>query len=490
MSSVGRAIVFSMVERYFLLVLAISSNFIIARLLTPEQIGIYSVSMAVMSVAQVLRDFGVGNYIIQAKDLNESHIRTTLGVTLVIGLALFALVLVGSGAASDFYHEPRIVETLRISSINFLILPFCTVSLSLLRRDLQFKRLLYVTLVATCIGTGCTLSLAYLGWGANSMVWGGVLTNALMGIGAWIARGRQQVLKPSLKEWRHVLTFGGQSALTNVVTSVSMDINDLAVGKILGFAPVAIINRAQGLMNLFHRDIMGSVRGVAYPAFAQGARDNVDLDAAHTRWVGIVTVAAWPFYAFATIFSLDLLRLMFGSQWDAAAPLVPWFCLAGAIAAPCNFITSWLMAQGRIDLVTRLDLTAQPFRAIALVLAVALSHSMLAFAVTFAAVFGILAPYYFFIKQKAGSTDYGQLRKALLASARVTALCVLVPIAIRIFWSDADGSVGVVLLMLSALLTVIAWIASVVLGRHPLAADPTFAALLQRIGVPRLQATR
>jgi O-antigen/teichoic acid export membrane protein len=67
MTSVRRALAISFIERYALIAISLASNILIARLLSPEEIGLYSVSLAVIGIAQVLRDFGVGGYLIQEK---------------------------------------------------------------------------------------------------------------------------------------------------------------------------------------------------------------------------------------------------------------------------------------------------------------------------------------------------------------------------------------------------------------------------------------
>ena len=80
MTVVRKALLFSFAERYLAIVIGLASNLVIARLLTPLEIGVYSVSLAVISIAQVLRDFGVAGYLVQERELNEDHIRTALGL--------------------------------------------------------------------------------------------------------------------------------------------------------------------------------------------------------------------------------------------------------------------------------------------------------------------------------------------------------------------------------------------------------------------------
>jgi O-antigen/teichoic acid export membrane protein len=482
MSSVRRALALSVSERYVLMALALISNVLIARLLTPEEIGLYSVSVAVIGLAQVVRDFGIGSFLIQQKDLHRGHVRTAFGVSLVIGGSLFLLGLLAAPLAAAFYNDARIATTLRISALNFLVLPFCTISLSLLRRDMQFGRIAAVTLSSSLVGFAATIGLVASGFGPNGLAVGSVVTNVATGIAAWLARRPAPLLMPSFSEWRVVLGFGGQSALANSAASLAMDINDLALGRLLGFAPVAMLSRAHGLMNLFHRDLMGAVRGVAYPAYAKAHREGKPLDAGWVASVGAVTAFAWPFYGFASLYSLEMMRLLFGPQWDEAAGLVPWLCLAGAVAATSNLIFSALMAMGRIDLVTRAELIYQPVR-VAIVVSVAVVYqSLLACAIAYFIVLSLHTPFAFWVKSRCLPTDWPALREQLLASLRVTGISLALPL----MWAAYSGFDRQTPMPWWHFLPVCAlslpiWVVAVMAARHPIARDDLFLKLLSKV---------
>lgn len=469
MISIRRALALSFIERYVLIAIALLGSMLVARLLTPEEIGVYSVSLALIGVAQVVRDFGLGNFLIQEKDLTEAHIRTVFGFAILIGWILFVLVFLAAPTIADFYADERLLQTLRISSLNFLILPFCSISLSLLRREMAFNRLIKVNLIAASSGLVTTVSLSYAGFGPNSLAIGGVAVNVVTGIGAWLARTDRKFLLPGISEWRKVLNFGGQSSLAAIVTTVAMDINDLALGKILGFASVAIISRGQGLMNLFHRDVMAAIRNVIYPNFAKIYREGSDLEEHYLKVVANVTVIAWPFYMYVSFFSLEIIRLLFGTQWDQAAGLVPWFCVAGAAAATCNLILPLLIARGRIDLATQVDLTVQPIRAAILVIGVMIFPKVEVFAYLFTAVFVFSVPYYYHVKSKSQANDLKNLIALLLKSLAITFICSMP--AILALLNTKNSLVSMIDISLSAVFSVVIWLLAIFILKHPLAND-------------------
>lgn len=473
--SIRKGLFYSLSESYFTIAIQLASAMILARLLTPEEIGIYAVSLAIIGIAQVLRDFGIGSFLIQERELKDSHISTAFGFSLAIGISLFSVVYLTAPWLAAFYEEPRLLETIHISAINFLVLPFCTISVALLRRNMAFKRLAAVNVIAAFTGFVVGTTLAYHGFGPNSMAVAAVAANLVTGTLAWLARQDRRLILPGFVEWRVILSFGGQSSAANIVTTISMDINDLALGKILGFEPVALISRAQGVMNLFHRDLMSAVRNVAYPAFAKAHRDGEPVDEKYVASVTSVTAFAWPFYGFVSIYAYELIRLMFGPQWDEAAELVPIFCLAGAFAAVVNLLLPAIMAVGRIDLFTKAELTIQPLRAIVIVGAALIFESLIACAIAFLFIFVISVPYLYTVKDKCIKTDYRKLGDSLLSSFKVSASCLVMPFVFHLYIPEQNSMLGYFFVLSGAgLLALTGWTLAIVYFNHPIKDEELF----------------
>ena len=74
MPTVRNSIFNSFLEKYSIAALHFVNIFILARLLTPSDIGIYTLGVALVAFAHVFRDFGVSTYIIQEKNLTVSRV--------------------------------------------------------------------------------------------------------------------------------------------------------------------------------------------------------------------------------------------------------------------------------------------------------------------------------------------------------------------------------------------------------------------------------
>lgn len=254
-----------------------------------------------------------------------------------------------------------------------------------------------------------------------------------------------------------------------------MDINDLVVGKVMDFTSVAIMSRAQGLMNLFHRDTMLAIRNVAFPAFAKAYREGENLEERYIKSVAAVTAVAWPFYGFIALYPLEILRVMFGPQWDAAAELVPIFSLAGAIASTFTLIPSVVLATGRVAITTRMELILQPVRAGLIISAAIFYKTVWACAIGFLIAFSLAVPLFYYFKAKCIRNNFKSLLKELWLSAKITTFCLALPAGLDYYLTNKGFQLANFWHLFSlGCLTGFMWLIALFLFKHPLTAALSF----------------
>src|SRR6266481_6570824 len=95
----------SFLDQYSSLIIGVASNLVLARILTPYDIGVYSIAAAPVGLAGTLRDFGIASYLISERDLTTERQRSALGVALVITWSIGAVMAALSGWVADIYDN-------------------------------------------------------------------------------------------------------------------------------------------------------------------------------------------------------------------------------------------------------------------------------------------------------------------------------------------------------------------------------------------------
>src|SRR5437764_7998802 len=83
-----KAVGISFATQYLEMAIQFVSVMVLARILSPSEIGTFSVAALMMNVLHVFRDFGVSQYIIQAREMTSAKIQSVMGVAIILALAV------------------------------------------------------------------------------------------------------------------------------------------------------------------------------------------------------------------------------------------------------------------------------------------------------------------------------------------------------------------------------------------------------------------
>lgn len=333
----------------FLLVLQFIASLFIARLLTPTEIGIFSVSMVLISLASTLRDFGVVDYLVQEKQLDEGRMRAAGFVSYAVSWLVASLIALLAPLAADFYGVPEIRGVMYLLAVNFLFLPLGTIAMAYMRRERLFNRIAAIRTARGLIQSMGGVLLAWQGFSFYSMALSGILAALLVQIMIWRWWPPAVPRRPHWRGTRAVLGFGGYSTAASIIKDLDKGAPDMVLGRVLDMVSVAYFGRASGLIGTFNRLVVQVTSFVALPHFAKSMRDqNQDANTLFLQSLSHLTGIAWPFMAFLGIFSWLVIPVLYGPQWDAAIPLLFWLCVGELFLAPYYLQGTLLIAQGQI----------------------------------------------------------------------------------------------------------------------------------------------
>lgn len=359
-TSARKALAWSFAERYLGLLVSIGSTMLLSRLLTPEQVGIYSMCAAFTAVAGILRDFGVSEYLIQEKELTQDKLRAAYGIAFGIAWSIGAVIFASRHWVADFYAEPRVAEVLLVLTLHFLILPISSPSFALMNRELAFRQIFFLQLVCNATQALTSVTLAWLGFGVMSLAWGPIANVAMQSLILLWLRPREVLTRPGWRELRTVLRFGSMFVSSRTIEVLTRNFHEPIIGKRFGFDAVGLFSRAFGLIDLFHLNVGAAVLRVATPAFAAQHRAGQALGAAYARSTAIFVSVSWPFFGFVALSAEDIIHVMFGDQWLAAAPIASILALTAMPHGLMALAPQMLSATGHVARRLRVTLWFSP----------------------------------------------------------------------------------------------------------------------------------
>ncbi len=366
MAALRRSLALSAAQSYLGVVLQLASTVVLSRVLTPAEVGVYAVATAFAALATNFRDFGIAEYLIQAKTLSERNIRAAFAVNIGMSWAMAVLIFVGAVWAGGFYRSDVLVDVMRVQALNFLLIPFGAVNMAWFRREMNFKPQFVAGVLGDVLSLSVAIGLALNGFGAMSLAWSSLASITTTVLVSQYYRPPNFPRLPSLAGVAEVLRFGSFASGIYVLGQLGRSAPEMVIGRVQGVADVAIFSRASGLVQLFRQLVVRAVMPVCLPYFAQSVRDEQNVNRAYLRGMAIFTAIGWTFLGFLALSAYPAIRIVYGDQWLASVPLAPLLCIAGAVEVVHYLAKEALLAHGQVERASRLQLLLQVVQLIGL----------------------------------------------------------------------------------------------------------------------------
>ncbi|MGK5055398.1 lipopolysaccharide biosynthesis protein [Janthinobacterium sp. LB2P49] len=473
MSATRHSFFFSFAEKYTVLLLGIIATMVLSRLLTPAEVGVYSLGAVLVALAQVVRDFGVGQYLIQEKQLDAVKLRAALATSLLVAWLLAGLVLLASAPLAHFYGEPRLTLVLRLLAINFLLIPFSALTLPMLRRQLRFRAIYAINAANSVVNLLVAVLLALYGYSYMSMVWAALAGSCASLLVSLLVRPGELPWLPGRRGMGAIARFGAYATGGGLVDEAGVAAPDLIIGKLIGIESLALFGKAQSVLNIFNQAITSAISPVVFPLFAvraregggQGGQGGAEL--VYLRTISYMTALAWPFFLFLACMALPLVKVLYGTQWLDCVPLIRIMCLSSAVYSMFSMARYLFVATGQLHAQVRLDAWAGSLKVALLLAAAPFGLVAVAWAVVLSSVLRSWLNYGSL--RRLSALDWRILARALRKSLLLCGFSGVAPIA-SLLWLPAETP-ALLALTGTALATLLCWLAGLFLLRHELAGE-------------------
>ena len=367
MNSVRRSLGYSFAESYIVNALSIASIFVLSRLLTPVEIGVWAIAAVFAAIASTFRDFGVGEYLIQEAELSDRKLRAAFGVNIAFSWFTAVALFFASGWIAEFYREPGVASVMRVQAVSFLLIPFGAITFAYFRRNLDYRPFFWSSVGSSVTTFTVSIACALAGLGYMSFAWSSLAGVAVTVLVSFAFRPKALPRLPSLDGWREVVSLGKHVTGTYLVGQIGKSAPELIIGRVLGAAPVAFFSRANGPSELFNRMVLRAALPVCLPYFAREARGGQDVREGYLRTVSYITVIGWPFFVFLAAMAFPAIRILYGTQWIASVSLAQILCVAAAVEVTYFFAKELLIGRGDARHANLLQALSQAARVLGLV---------------------------------------------------------------------------------------------------------------------------
>lgn len=347
MANLRRSLIINFFSSSGATILKFVVSVLLARILSPAEIGVYSMTLVFVNFAHVFRDFGVTQYLQREAELTPEKLRAATGVAFTSSWLIALCLFLSSGALGDWFAEPEIVPVMQVLALGFVLIPFGSITSALLAREFAAEKQAYVNAAGTISFCVSCLVLAKLGFGSMSLAWANLINILACALAFIPLRPQNLPWLPSFSHWRGVARFGAGSLLSNCLGAVNNAMPDILLGKLGSASHVGLLSRANSTVQMFILLAGSTVSYGAVTYLAQTWHRGESLAPVLTRATLLLTGVGWTALALTTVFGRDIVLALYGPGWLEAVPAILPLALAAAVAMAFHYIPLAVTAIGR-----------------------------------------------------------------------------------------------------------------------------------------------
>ena len=402
-------------------VLRIGVTVLLARLLTPDDVGLAAVAIAITALAAPFADLALGPALIQRAQITEADRSTVFWVNIAAGVVLTLLGLAVAAGLAALSGRPETGALLAALSTAFVVQALGATHSALLLRAMRFGALEAAALAGAVTGAATSVALAVAGAGPWAVVAGPLAHGVVQVAAVWAVSGwrpRRIVDRDSL---RSLGGFGARLLGVRTLFTLHRNADNLLVGGVLGATALGYYGMAYNLAVLPFTRIVDPLRDLLFPAMARVNDDDPRrLAGTWLRATQIVTTLLAPAMATLVVCGDDVIAVVLGDRWAPAATPLRILAGVGVLQAAISFNSVVLPV---------LDRTAQLLRFAVLTaalsiacFAVGLPWETTGVAAGYLAANVVLVPLYLRLTAGALGLDARAVARALAGPAALTAL--------------------------------------------------------------------
>jgi O-antigen/teichoic acid export membrane protein len=337
--------------------LSVLRTIVLARLLTPEQFGIFGIAAVVLGIVEMITETGINVILIQDKNSNnlQSQINAAYSFSILRGIVISLIILISIPFVAAFFDAPQSAFIIGLIAIVPLLRGFINPSVVRIQKDLRFNVDFVFRSCLTIVDAVVAISLTWWLRTPEGLVLG-LIASALTEI--YISH---RYLRPKpIFSWNNdkitnLIKRGKWMTGAGIFSYIATRTPEISIGKIMSVSNLGIYQMAYRFSVVFIDEIIEVFNRVSFPVFSKFEEERERLLHAYIKQSGVVLVMAVFIMTIVYISSDVIIPLLLGPQWESISNytrLMVWLGLAIALTAPSNPVFLAVKKQSYLMVIT------------------------------------------------------------------------------------------------------------------------------------------
>lgn len=322
---------------------------VLARLLAPEDFGLFGIALLTQQTLNVLLRIGVDAKLIHEADNTERLLDTAWTIKVAKAVVVAGGLLLAAPYVAAFFDAPQATPLIRVLSAVVLIQGLQNIGIVYFRKELELSKQFALDFSSSAMNLLVAVPAAVVLGSAWALLVGmlaaAITTFAL----SYALHAYRPALEFSRRKVGEIVNFGKWIFGSSTLIFASTQGDDILLGRWLGAASLGVYQVAYRISNAVATEVTHVISEVTFPAYAKLQARPEAMRNGFLATLSVTAMLVVPLAAAIVIFIPDFVRHVIGTQWTEAIGPVRILAVAGLVRA---FSACWgplYLARGRTE---------------------------------------------------------------------------------------------------------------------------------------------
>lgn len=326
---------------------------IIARILAPDDFGLFGIAMLAMAALSTFTTTGFSSALIQKKEKTEDYLNTAWTVTILRGVILFGVLFFAAPYVATFFNTPEATNIIRVISISTLLVGFANIGVVYFEKELEYNKQFFYELSSMVADFVVVISTALILRSVWALVFGLLASSIVKVIVSYRIHPYRPHLSLDLGKAKELFAFGKWILGSTIVLFLFSQGDDGFLGKLLGIASLGLYQMAYRISNMPTEEVTSVFSRVTFPAYSK-LQDNLPgLRQASLKVLQFNAFLSIPLAAGIFILAPEFTQIVLTAKWMPMVPALQVLALFGVLRAISATTASVFRGVGKPQIATR-----------------------------------------------------------------------------------------------------------------------------------------
>lgn len=330
---------------------------ILARVLTPQQFGVFGVASLILTFLEIITETGINIFLIQEKGDIKKYISSAWIVSIVRGCIIALLLVVSAPFIVKFFNSPDSHSVILLIALVPFIRGFINPSIIKIQKEIQFHREFYLRFILFIVDALVAIIVAFVTKSAESFAYGLIASALLEVVLSFIFFRPYPNLSFELDKVKLIVRRGWWVTITGVFSYFAENGDNIVVGRVLNSSALGIYQVAYRFSTLPISEITDVVNKVTFPVYSKFSDDRDRLWKAFIKVFTSSSILAVFLGAFIFIFAEQIIGILLGNTWMEAVPVVKILAFYGILRTIFGNFSPLFLSVKRQDYVAKMTFT-------------------------------------------------------------------------------------------------------------------------------------